>query len=111
MILTSDYIKRIKEARELTDRVREERAKEIEDLNSTAELYLDELIAGGIGNPGDERAMDYGPRKKLEERAEMHGTAETIITLSDIDGMSADFLFAQPAHAVASFIEDVVEEV
>lgn len=45
------------------------------------------------------------------KREELHGTAITVITLPDCDGMTMEFLFSQPAHAVAEYLEGVSKEV
>jgi hypothetical protein len=42
-------------------------------------------------------------------REEMHVCALTIITLPECDGMSMDFLFAQPSHG--EYLEDITKEV
>ena len=44
-------------------------------------------------------------------REEMHVCALTVIDLEQCDGMTMEFLFSQPAHAVAEYLEGVSKEV
>jgi len=46
---------------------------------------------------------------KRVKRAHLHGTASTIITLCECDGMTEEFLFNQPSHG--EWLEEISKEV
>ena len=64
------------------------RSKYIEDVNKLAEDCVTKMI-----------------------REDMHTTALCVISLPECDGMTPEFLFAQPKEAVAEYIEAIAEEV
>jgi len=46
---------------------------------------------------------------KRVKRAHLHGTASIVLDLSDLDGMTEEFLFNQPSHG--EWLEEVTKEV
>ena len=46
---------------------------------------------------------------KRANRAHLHTTADTIIDLPDLDGMTEEFLFNQPSHG--EYLEEITKEV
>ena len=44
-------------------------------------------------------------------REDLHGVALCIVSLPECDGMTSEFLFAQPASAVAEYLEAISKEV
>jgi len=43
-------------------------------------------------------------------REELHNTALRVVSLPDCDNMTMEYLFAQPAPAVAAYLEAITEE-
>jgi hypothetical protein len=64
------------------------RSKYIEDVNKLAEDCVTKMI-----------------------REELHTTALCVVSLPECDNMTMDYLFAQPAPAVAEYLEAISNEV
>lgn len=122
-MLTKEYFEKIREARAIVDEIYEQEDKMVElieetdvvvdpvEIELTAEQYVKQLLAEGCGTAGTEESMDTGPRQKMREREVLHGTADTVISLPNMDGMTAEFLLHQPVPAVAEYLEQITEEV
>jgi predicted RNA-binding protein Jag len=90
-MLTKEYFEKIKETRAVVESIykaeeemvyiiesTEQEAAEpqsIEDLNSTAEYYLQQLLEDGVGSSG-EPGLDEHHRRTREQ---LHGTADVVV--------------------------------
>lgn len=106
------YYKLIEETRDdqtihSIELVEEEEFVDAVEVNITAEQYVKDLLADGAGRAGGANNMDYGPRMKQMKKEAMHVTAPTVVTLSDKDGMTDEFLFNQPSHG--GWLEEVTQ--
>lgn len=45
------------------------------------------------------------------KREELHGTALTVLSLPECDGMTAEYLLSQPLEVIEEYINNVTEEV